>query len=124
MGELRIRRKAVEFILHAAKNTFPKEFVGLLRMNEGGVIDEVLIIPRSIFGDNFSSIDFLQVPYTSKHCGSVHSHPTSDNHPSSGDLLFFPMAGEVHIIVSYPFREDDMAAYDSEGKRLRIEVVD
>ncbi|MCX6777986.1 MAG: metalloprotease [Candidatus Micrarchaeota archaeon] len=121
---IRIKREALEFALHAARNTYPEEFIGLLRKNTQGEISEILVIPRSTYGRGFSSIDLTMIPYTSNHCGSVHSHPSRAGRPSRGDLLSFSHFGSINLIVFYPFTQNDVAAYDSEGKKLEFEVVE
>jgi proteasome lid subunit RPN8/RPN11 len=123
-NKIKIKREALEFALHAARNTYPEEFIGLLRKNTQGEISEILVIPRSTYGKGFSNVDMTMVPYTSNHCGSVHSHPSRVARPSSGDLLSFSRFGEVNIILAYPFTERDAAAYDSRGKPLTLEVVE
>lgn len=120
---VRIRREALEFALHAAKNTYPDEFIGLLRDNKEGEITHVLVLPRSVYGKGYSSIDFTMVPMFAHACGSIHSHPVGDARPSRGDRLFFSRTGKVHIIIGYPYGENDARAYDAEGKGLVLEVV-
>lgn len=121
---IRIKREAIELALHAAKNTYPDEFIGLLRDDEQGTITHILILPRSTYGRGFSSIDFNMMPMFSHSCGSIHSHPVPDAHPSRGDKLFFARLGRVHIIMGYPYGEKDARAYDREGNEIALEVVD
>ena len=121
--KLRITRDALDFILHASKSTHPDEFAGLLRNNDEGVVYEVLVIPQTVYGGSFSSINLHNVGYTSRHSGSVHSHPGRSALPSRADLAFFRVTGDTHIIAAYPFTEDSVRAYDGKGNRLLIEVV-
>lgn len=120
---VKIKRDALEFALHAARSTYPDEFIGLLRKNSGGEISEILVIPRSTYGKGFSSVDLTMLQYTSNHCGSVHSHPSRIGGPSRGDIGAFAKMGEIHIIMFYPFEEDDVRAYDSAGRPTQLEVV-
>jgi proteasome lid subunit RPN8/RPN11 len=122
-GEVVITRVAAEFILHAAKSTYPEEFAGLLRKNRKGEISEVLLVPQTVFGEDFSAINLYNTGYTSGHSGSVHSHPGRSALPSDEDLRFFEATGEVHIIVGYPYNFSSMRAYDSRGKRLLIKIA-
>ena len=122
-GALRVSRQAAEFILEAAARTYPDEFAGLLRKDASGTVCEVLLIPQTVFGEDFSSINLLNVGYTSGHCGSVHSHPCMSALPSDDDLEFFRRTGDVHIIVGYPFTPESMRAYDAMGERLLIEIA-
>lgn len=121
--QVSITREAFEFIANAARNTFPSEFAGLLRKNKSGAISEILVIPQTINSRDFSSVNLYNVPYTSHHCGSVHSHPGSDARPSRADLAFFKATGEVHIIIAHPFILASARAYDSKGNPLAIKVV-
>lgn len=115
-------RDLIDGIKEGAKNVFPNEFIALLRKSEDGIISELLIFPRTTYGRNFSSIDFNMVPLLSNQCGSIHSHPSPSNRPSRGDLLFFQRLGGVHLIISYPFRDEDIAVYDAQGKKLSFEI--
>lgn len=119
----KIAKNAAELICGAARKVFPKEFVALLRKNKDGIISEVILLPLSIYGKGFGSINFSMLPLTGNTCGSIHSHPTPDNKPSHSDLLLFSKTGEIHLIISYPFRIEDIAAYDSSGRRLDLEIV-
>ncbi len=123
-GEVTLTRAALDFILHAARNTYPEEFVGLLRKNKRGEIAEVLVIPQAVYGTNFSSINLYNVPYTSGHCGSIHSHPGMSARPSRGDLAFFRVTGEVHLIVCYPYDENCVHAYGTDGKELALKLAE
>mgnify|MGYP005846984041 CR=1 FL=1 len=123
MKPIQIRKVALEFIMHAARNTYPDEFIGLLRKNRRGEIAEVLVIPQSEYGRSHSAINFWNVPYTSRHCGSVHSHPNRVPYPSRADLAFFSHAGELHLIICRPFTERDVRAFDAKGRELPFEIV-
>ena len=121
---VKIKREALALALHASKNTYPDEFIALLRDDDEGTIIHILVLPRSTYGSGFSSIDFHMVPMFSGSCGSFHSHPVPDNRPSRGDRLFFSRLGKVHLIAGYPYREEDVKAYDKEGRPLLLEVED
>ena len=117
-------KRAVEFIREASRNTYPEEFIALLRKNSKGAVSEVIVVPLSVYGDGFSSINFSMLPLTSDVCGSVHSHPSPVNWPSRGDLLFFSRIRGIHAIIGYPYRQEDIAAYDERGKPLPLEIID
>ncbi len=121
---VKIKREALELALHAAKNNYPDEFIALLRDDSKGTITLVLVLPRSTYGQGFSSIDFTMVPSLSHSCGSFHSHPSPANRPSRGDLRFFSRSGKVHIIAGYPYGISDAKAYDQDGKEIPLEVVE
>ncbi|MFH1470298.1 MAG: Mov34/MPN/PAD-1 family protein [Candidatus Micrarchaeota archaeon] len=121
---VKIKREAIELALHASKNTYPDEFIALLRDDNEGTITHILVLPRSTYGKGFSSVDFHMLPMFSHSCGSFHSHPVPDARPSRGDRLFFGRLGKVHIIAGYPYREQDARAYDRDGKSIALEVAD
>ena len=123
MKEEKITAEALEFILRAAKGAFPDEFSGLLRKNKNGEIAEILIIPQTTRGRNFSSMNLYNIPYTSHHCGSVHSHPSPNPRPSKEDLAFFKATGELHIIAAYPFSPASLRAYDSDGNQIGLKLA-
>ncbi|HEX55433.1 MAG: hypothetical protein DRO90_01785 [Candidatus Altiarchaeales archaeon] len=119
-----IRKNALKFILNASKRTYPREFIGLLR---GGpdIIEEILLIPRSLFGDNFSVIEFNMKPIDPSIIGSVHSHPSHSYEPSDADLRFFRKMGFIHLILKYPYQSiEDIATYDMNGNRLPLHVLE
>jgi len=114
-----IADKCLEFILEAAENFYPKEFVALLSENDGA-LSEIYIIPNTVFGDTFSSIDLWMVPIGIKAIGSVHSHPSKSFAPSQADLNFFEKY-VINLIVKKPYKGiKDVAAYDRCGKRANL----
>ena len=121
---VKIKREALELALGAAKNTYPDEFIALLRDDDEKTITHILVLPRSTYGKGFSSVDFNMLPMFSHSCGSFHSHPVPDARPSRGDRLFFARLGEVHLIAGYPFEERDVRAYDRDGKGIPLEILD
>lgn len=106
----------VAFLKQASKHTFPNEFVGLLR-EKHGTITEILIIPGTQGGRGFGILKQHMIPMISDSIGSVHSHPSKNNRPSKQDLIFFQRNGKVHIIISYPYEDEDIAVYDNNGKK-------
>jgi proteasome lid subunit RPN8/RPN11 len=119
-----IRRAAFEFILEAARNVYPKEFSGLLR-GEKNLITESLVIPLTTYGNKFATTRFDMIPIDHTIIGSVHSHPSSNFTPSSADLRYFGRLGKVHLIIKYPHEKlADIAAYDRDGKRVELVLVD
>ncbi|MFH0818228.1 MAG: Mov34/MPN/PAD-1 family protein [Candidatus Micrarchaeota archaeon] len=121
---VKIKREALSLALHASKNTYPDEFIALLRDDDEGVITHILVLPRSTYGKGFSSVDLHMLPMFSHACGSFHSHPTPGNTPSRGDRLFFSRLGKVHIIAGYPYGEENARAYERDGKPIPLEVID
>ncbi len=120
---IKISRDVIDFVIHAAKEVHPKEFIGLLEEDDG-VISKVLVVPNSIFGRGFSSIRYQFLSISDHPSGSIHTHPTPNNKPSKQDLNFFNTFGKTHIIISYPYRYEDVAVYDNSGKPQEFIIVD
>jgi proteasome lid subunit RPN8/RPN11 len=117
-----IKKAALEFILGVSRKTYPREFTALLRGGEDQ-IDEVLLIPGTLFGEDFATIRMDMKPLDPTIIGSVHSHPSKSFRPSDADLNFFGKAGFVHLVVKYPYQSiADVAAYDISGSRLELET--
>ena len=118
-----IKKIALEFILGVSKNIHPNEFTGLLRGTEK-IIEEILIIPNSVFGDGFAVTRFDMVPFDRSIIGSVHSHPGNKFNPSRADIHFFGKIGVIHLILRYPYAgSSDVAAYDRNGNRTELNVL-
>jgi len=117
-----VKAEVIEMINEAAVNTFPKEFIAVLRAEEG-VITELLLLPGSITGDSFSQLQLWNLPIDYSVAGSVHSHPGYSNRPSSQDLIFFSHFGMVHIITCLPFDDSSWKAYNLSGERIELQVL-
>jgi len=99
------------------------EFICLLRQNDG-VIDEMVLIPGTIYGDSHAFINMWMSPVNLGISGTIHSHPGYSNEPSDDDLIFFSSWGGVHIITCQPYDRSSWKIYDSGGRELRPEMVD
>lgn len=120
---MKIKSVALEFILGVSKRFHPDEFGGMLR-GRGDIIEEVLIIPATLYGEDSVTTRMDMVPIDHSIIGSVHSHPVASFRPSRADLEFFRKTGYVHLIVKSPYRDvRDVAAYDREGNRIGLETV-
>ncbi|NJE03284.1 Mov34/MPN/PAD-1 family protein [Thermococcus sp. MV11] len=123
MEKVRIRRELLEYLLELARGFYPNEFAGFLRERDG-IFEEVLIAPNPHFGRNSAFFDTWLLPHDESVKGTVHSHPGPNPRPSGADLHFFSKFGGVHLIIAYPFTEDSVRAYSSDGKAVKIEVVE
>lgn len=119
---VRIKRVAADFILGVSSQLYPREFLGLLRM-EDDVITETLVLPQTVWGEGFAQYMTYHMPYDSTVAGTVHSHPSADARPSQQDLLLFSKTGELHIIAKHPFKDIcDLVSYDRNGNRIILEA--
>jgi len=117
-----IRRKTLEMILAASRDTFPKEFAAILRAEEG-VITELLLLPGTISGDVHAVFQLHMLPIDFSVVGTIHSHPSGNYNPSEADLNLFSHFGRIHIIAGMPYAIDTWRAYDHYGKPWPLEVV-
>jgi proteasome lid subunit RPN8/RPN11 len=51
--------------------------------------------------------------------GTAHSHPSGSSQPSLEDLNHF--YGLISIIICHPYNEEDIHAYDSQGREVPLE---
>lgn len=126
-----IAEEALFFILDAAADAHPNEYMGLLRAEEasrldldrdGLVITDVLVIPGTKANPVSATVKTSMIPNVSR-VGSVHSHPNGVLRPSDEDRRTFG-TGQVHLIVGAPYGEDDWRAFDRNGTQRDLEVVD
>jgi len=131
-GPLGIAAPALDLVLGAAADSHPNEYMGLLRGErasevgldrEGVVITEVLVVPATETNPVSATVKTSLVPNDFDVVGSVHSHPNGVLRPSDTDLATFSR-GRVHIIVGAPYRERDWRAFDREGHRRDLRVLD
>jgi proteasome lid subunit RPN8/RPN11 len=64
------------------------------------------------------------MPLDTHLAGSVHSHPNGVIIPSDADLGFFPRTGRYHIIVGFPYEEDDWRCFSANGTPFDLGVVE
>ncbi len=122
---LRICREVLEGILDAARLSYPDEFFCLLggkRDKDGYFVDEIVYIPFRQ-GRGFAMFSPVHIPFDARVVGSAHSHP-GPAIPSAADVHSFPYAGDVHVIVGYPFTLADVRAYDARGQPIPFVVVE
>ena len=121
---IKIKRNALELFLQASRNLYPREFICLLRGNKD-IIEEIVMLPLSTYGNGFSSIRWDLVPLNMDIIGTAHSHPGNSYKPSRADLNLFPRIGKIHLIAKYPYKsKNDVAAFDSYGRMMDLEIID
>ncbi len=118
-----IRHYVLEFILGVSREVHPKEFSCHLR-GDNDTIEEVIVLPKTVYGNGFSRIMMNMKPIDKTIIGSAHSHPNKSYKPSIQDLNYFSRFGYVHLIIRYPYKSiHDVAAYDRDGNRIPIKVI-
>ena len=122
----------LSFALEAAEDTHPNEYMGILRGTpadqlglEGSdlIITDILVIPGTESGPFSASMKDWVRPNDTASVGSVHSHPSGVLRPSDADLGTFGR-GDVHIILGAPYDWNDWAAFDENGERISLPVLD
>jgi proteasome lid subunit RPN8/RPN11 len=115
----------LEAIYQGAKELYPRESFLLLRGKKSkGVISvtDLVLAPFAIHGEGQVHFNSFMFNGDLSLVGTVHSHPSGNNSPSDTDLNYF--FGRVLLIVGYPYEgKDCIAAYDSNGDKLPIEVT-
>jgi proteasome lid subunit RPN8/RPN11 len=121
----KIKRSCLDLILECAKSNYPKEFGGLLRVDNKSksTIIEVIILPGTISGDSHAIFQLHMLPIDFSIIGTVHSHPSYNPSPSEADLHLFRKYGKIHIIVAKPFNESSWKMYDYLGNKIDAEIV-
>jgi len=123
--EVTIPKEILAMVLESARTLHPKETIFLLRgkKSKSSVnISELLIPPAATYGRGFSSFPLHMLPIDFSIVGTIHSHPSGSLTPSAGDLN--NSMGKVIIIVAFPFQgEENVAAYNRDGKRLTLHVT-
>lgn len=124
-SQWKIKRKCLDLILECAKDSYPNEFGGLLRVDtdEKHTIIEIVILPGTVSGDSHAIFKLHMLPIDFTIVGTVHSHPSISFHPSDADVLLFRKYGRIHIVAAYPFSDSSWQAYDHNGNELEIEVI-
>jgi proteasome lid subunit RPN8/RPN11 len=120
-----ITRQAANGIITWAKTHHPNEAILVLQgrtTKEQIFIDGLVIPPFTESGPFYSGFAVHDLPYTIPHIGTAHSHPGGSNKPSLEDLNYF--SGFVSIIISHPYEDDTIGAYDRNGTSLEIKIVD
>lgn len=131
-GVIGIAADTLEFLLEAAEETHPDEYMGLLRGEDarslgvdrdGTVVTDVLVIPGTESNPVSATVRTSMIPNDTRAVGSVHSHPNGVLRPSDADRSTFGK-GKVHIIMGAPYRRDDWRAFDRDGEPRDLEVLD
>ena len=84
-------------------------------------IDELVVPPFSETGADFAGFPHNPLPLDLSYVGIVHSHPSGSAKPSLTDLDNF--FGLVSMIVKSPYEDEDIFAWDSDGRELQLVIV-
>lgn len=119
-----LKSEVRDSILSFCKIKHPDEGILILkgRSHRGEILVEGLAIPPfSYTGPTFAGFPHSFLPFDASYVGMVHSHPSGSARPSVTDLHNF--FGLVSMIVKSPYEDDDIFAWDSNGKKIDLSVV-
>ena len=122
--KISLTKDARDGILSFCKMNHPNEGILILRgkSKRGDVfIDELVIPPFSETGADFAGFPHNPLPLDLSYVGIVHSHPSGSAKPSLTDLDNF--FGLVSMIVKSPYEDEDIFAWDSDGRELQLVIV-
>ena len=123
--QYKITRVCLSLIFESAKSVYPREFAGLLRVDDvqKDTIVELVLLPGTISGDTHAIFQMHMRPFDMSLVGTVHSHPSPSARASEADLSLFRKYGSIHIIAAYPYEESTWQGYDGQGNQIDITVV-
>lgn len=117
-------RRVADGIITYAKSWHPQEGILILqgKIRKGEIVVEGLIIPPfSLHGPYYSGFSGYELPFDLSYIGTAHSHPSGSNKPSLEDLNNY--YGLVSIIISYPYEDNTIGAFDRNGKNMEIKII-
>jgi proteasome lid subunit RPN8/RPN11 len=121
-----LTRETADGIITFAKSWHPNEGILILRgqhkHKKGQVhIDGLVVPPFASHGPYYSGFPSYDLPFDLSYVGTAHSHPGGSNRPSLQDLNNF--FGLVSIIISFPYDENCIGAFDRNGKSLPLTIA-
>jgi proteasome lid subunit RPN8/RPN11 len=117
-----IKKELLALLLELGHDSHPNEFVALLR-EHNGVITELDMVPGTVTGESSASVLFDMMPLDTHLAGSAHSHPNGILRPSNADVRFFPRSGRYHLIIGYPYGENNWKCFHANGDPCSLEVI-
>lgn len=119
-----LKKDVRDGILSYCKMKHPNESILILRgksKNGNIMIDALIIPPFSNSGPTFAGFPHSFLPFDLSYVGIVHSHPTGSAKPSITDLNNF--FGLISLIVKSPYEDNDIFAWDSNGKTVELTII-
>ena len=121
----KIKGVSIDFIdgfNESAKSCYPDEFLCMVRQTDG-VVDEMVLLPGTVFGDSHSFLSEWMSPIDFSIAGTAHSHPGYSNEASDDDLSLFANMGGIHFITCQPYDRQSWKAYNSKGEEVELEII-
>ena len=117
-----IRDALLELLLRLGESSHPREFLAILRENNG-IIEEMELVPGTETRESSASFSTFMLPLDPHTAGSAHSHPNGVLKPSGADLRYFPSTGRYHLIIGPPYTRSSWKCYHSDGTPASMEVI-
>jgi proteasome lid subunit RPN8/RPN11 len=117
-------RRVADGIITYAKSWHPHEGILILQgkiKKEEIILEGLIIPPFSLHGPYYSGFSGYELPFDLSYIGTAHSHPGGSNKPSREDLNNY--YGLVSIIISYPYEDNTIGAFDRNGKNMEIKLL-
>jgi proteasome lid subunit RPN8/RPN11 len=117
-------RRVADGIITYAKSWHPHEGILILQgkiKKEEIILEGLIIPPFSLHGPYYSGFSGYELPFDLSYIGTAHSHPGGSNKPSLEDLNNY--YGVVSIIISYPYEDNTIGAFDRNGKNMEIKIL-
>ena len=121
---LTLQRHVADSIITYAKTCHPNEGILILQgqtKKSNIIVDGLVVPPFASHGPYYSGFPTYDLPFDLSYIGTAHSHPGGSNRPSLEDLNNF--YGFVSVIISFPYSESDIGAFDRNGNRVHVEIV-
>ncbi|MEM2121286.1 MAG: Mov34/MPN/PAD-1 family protein [Candidatus Woesearchaeota archaeon] len=120
-----IKEEIIESIIDFAKQNHPKEFVAFLggSINKNNILEINKLLYQRFYSSKDSAYFRIEIPITERFFGTVHNHPTNSNIPSLDDLFLFGKYGFIHLIISFPYNKENIAAYNFKGEKIHFEII-
>jgi proteasome lid subunit RPN8/RPN11 len=121
---LTLRRHVADSIITYAKSCHPNEGILILQgkaKKDNILVDGLVVPPFASHGPYYSGFPTYDLPFDLSYIGTAHSHPGGSNRPSLEDLNNF--YGFISVIISYPYSDVDIGAFDRNGNKVRVEIV-
>ena len=120
-----IERQVIQTIVEFAKRAHPNEFTAYL---QGRITNRVLYV-KGILYEHYHATENQAVistnlPLLHEVVGTVHSHPSMSNLPSSVDKRGLFKMGLVNIIICQLYSFGRVAMYDGNARPLDFTIVE
>jgi proteasome lid subunit RPN8/RPN11 len=122
--DIEIERDLLEEMLRFAMEKHPREAILLLRgktKKDVTAITEYLFPPYATTGSVFATYPLYMLPIDFSIIGTAHSHPSGTLQLSPQDMN--NAYGRISLLMAYPYRITDVAAFNKQAERIELRVT-